>query len=175
MEINHIHRTPELIMEPWWAQGPRWSDSNSIQFLCVNTHTQNTKVMVNQTRWPHGLHIQTLSHCTHIDVLSFTVSLSLYRPHSLSLSLSNSLTNSSRLSQVELKGSRGFAFVFFQYLLWTEDHRLTKGEKKRSRQECSRLSFVKDINFFSSCSFHNFERHLFCCQWLGGRSLLLKG
>lgn len=41
LEINHSHRTPELIMAPGWDQGPRWSDSNSIQFLCGNTHTKH--------------------------------------------------------------------------------------------------------------------------------------
>lgn len=30
LEINHIHRTPELAMGAGWDQGPRWTNSNSI-------------------------------------------------------------------------------------------------------------------------------------------------
>lgn len=126
--------------------------------------------MVNQTSRTHGSHIQTISLCTHLHILCFFVLFLLLFSHCLLLthahmhqhihmhkhthlvSLCHSLTDSSRLSQVELLGGRGFAFVFFQYLLWTEDHGLTKGEK-RSWFGCTGLTFVKGIHLLSSCSF----------------------
>lgn len=40
LEINHIHTTPELLTGAGWDQGPRWTISNSIQFLqWTRTHT----------------------------------------------------------------------------------------------------------------------------------------
>lgn len=40
--------------------------------------------------------------------------------------------NSRRVSLVDVRGGGGFAFVFFfQYVLWTEDQKLT-GEKKQA-------------------------------------------
>lgn len=45
-----------------------------------------------------------------------------------------------------------------------------------SRQDCSRLTFVKDIHLLTSCSFYNLrEGSSTCCQRLWARALLLRG
>lgn len=42
--------------------------------------------------------------------------------------------NSQRVSLVDMRGGGGFAFVFyFQYVLWTEDQKLTS-EKKQAAE-----------------------------------------
>lgn len=150
LEINVIHITLELPMGAGWDQGPMWINSNKIHVLQRKpkhtSHLRNTKVMVNQTLCGHGSHIQTINH-THTHTTSSSMSISLIHYFSFLLflyishthtkdtlthtcnSLCHSLTDISQLSQVELLEGRGFAFVFFQYLLWTEDHELTMGKE----------------------------------------------
>lgn len=63
---------------------------------------------------------------------TFTVSLSRRPPP----------VNSRRVSLVDVRGGGGFAFVFFfQYVLWTEDQKLTS-EKKQA----AGLTFAGDAH-----------------------------
>lgn len=130
-----------------WNQGPRWTDSNRIQLWQQNTHTHtHPSHPYTPQGYGHSSHLYLWVtnanyeplHMLYIHPLSvplvlclISISSSHFSPFfldtcafTLCLPASDSLTDSSQLSQVE---AEDLHLYFFHYLLWAEDHGLTSG------------------------------------------------